>query len=420
MRTVGIIAEYHPFHRGHAYQLREARRLGGTEGIVAVMSGNFVQRGEPALVDKHFRAGMAVRGGVDLVLELPTIYAMSGAKSFAEAGVRLLAEAGVDAISFGSECGDAQALAEVADCLQQESASFRERLREGLGRGESFARAREAAVANELGPRAAAILRSSNDILAVEYISALNRLGRRDIEIIPVRRVGASHDELSAERDGYASAAAIRSSLRQSGWTPEELDRLDLPEASARVLAEAHACGMTCPAEDFYTHLLYASLAMMAEGDWERIPETGEGLENRILEQATLYGSVEEIVQRVQCKRYPAARIRRVLMNLMLGITTDLRETCGWPAPPYLRVLGMSDAGAGILADIKAGSNLPVMVNPAADEALLTPEGLALWKHEVRWTDLYHASLVGHKALARGTEYRAKLQKNSKYVDMER
>ena len=325
--ATAIICECSPFHNGHQYLFRTARLLTGEENI-AVMSGSFTQRGEVAVTDKFTRAGALIRGGADLVVELPTAFAVANAQRFAEGGVRIAKSfACVNTLAFGCETEDIGVLRTAANALRSERVNSL--IAEKMQAGGYYPRALQSAVEKVYGADAAAAVSSPNNILAVEYIRALEGSG---IAPLPIKRKGVSHDS-GTPSGNYASASQIRAMLRKG----EDVSMF-VPEAPQKI---------TCP-ERLDAAVLYR-LRTMTAGELRLVPDVGEGLENRILEAAGHSGSVEELLQRVKTKRYTHARLRRIITCAFLGITEELQNT---PAD-YARVLGMTDWGAGLLCSCR-------------------------------------------------------------------
>ncbi|MGN1003504.1 MAG: nucleotidyltransferase family protein [Oscillospiraceae bacterium] len=372
MHTCGIIAEYDPFHTGHARQISAVRQTLGTDcAVVCVMSGNWTQRGTPALAEKHLRARLALLGGSDLVLELPLPYAISSAEWFARGGVSVLAGAGVIThLCFGSECGDLAPLEQTARCL--DSAEYSQALRGFLDQGLSFPTARQRAVRQVIGP-AADCLSLPNNNLGVEYLRALNRCGSA-ITPLTVQRQGAGHGE--GPRGGFASASYLRQCLREGHredampyLIPCEGELLDSSSLSNVQLAE---------------RAILARLRQMTAEELTALPDCGEGLSNRLYRAIRKGISLEEILTLAKTKRYPLARLRRVLLWAYLGLTqADRPET-----PPYLRVLGMNETGRALLREISAQGTIPVLTKPAQVRRL-SAEAQHLFELEARATDLY-------------------------------
>lgn len=371
MTVAGIITEYNPFHLGHKYQLAETKKgLNGDVALVCVMSGNFVQRGECAILDKWSRAKCALLGGADLVLELPTPWATASAEGFAKGAVEVLAATGVvDTLSFGSESGETESLRAAARCLNSEE--YRAALKGELDKGVSFAAAREKAVRGLIG-KAGACLSTPNNNLAVEYLRALPP----GMEAMAVRRVGAAHD--GAVADGFASASAIRAMLAAGDFSGAEGY---LPAGTAEEL-RGHA-----PADLRYAErAILARLRGMTEADFAALPDSGaaEGLPVRLVRAAREAGSLAAFCDSAKTKRYAHARIRRLALWAFLGLTAEDRPE----HVPYVRVLGMNERGKALLGRMKKTCDLPVITKPAHAKKLPGLAG-ALFEREAGYTDLY-------------------------------
>ena len=370
MTVAGIICEFNPLHSGHAYLMARLRQQ-GADAVVCVMSGNFVQRGEPALVNKLARAEMAVDCGTDLVLELPTPWAMATAETFAWGGVQLLSMAGCTHIGFGSECGDAALLQNVADALL--SPDLQTDIRAALAEGITYAAARQKAVETHLGA-SAAVLRQPNDTLAVEYLKACHQL---TVDITPtvVRRVGSGHD--GAPSEGYASATYIRRMVRQSEG---EFSFSFMPETAAAVLRRELTAGRVTDVRNVERAIL-ARLRQMTEEEFAAYDGGGEGLYHRVYDAVHRCATVEELLSAMKTKRYPAARLRRLMLSAWLGLPKALETV------PYARVLAANETGRALLRQMrKAGQ--PVLTK-AADVAALGGTAEALFRREAAYTDLY-------------------------------
>ncbi len=343
MKIVGIITEYNPFHNGHQYQAMQAKALSGADCAVAVMSGNFVQRGEPAICDKWSRAHMAVSCGVDLVIELPAVYAMQSAEYFAMGGVRLLDAMGADFISFGVEDDCLDALTRAADLLCTEPQGFKDMLAEGLAEGLSFPEARARAAAHY---GAVSVLATPNNILAVEYLKAMRRIGAK-MQPVPVKRRGSQHD-------GFGSASYVRGIDHSAA-------KAFMPEAAYDIYAEEIRSGRAPVNIKAIEPAILSRLRLMDAETLSHISGVSEGLENRIKQAANDNTGIGGVIDSIKTKRYTHSRIRRIMLNVLLGITrTDIT------APPqYLRVLAMSGGGRAALKQITAKSDLPVIVKTA-------------------------------------------------------
>ena len=353
MRTAGIISEYNPFHRGHAWQIGELRRrLGAETAVVCAMSGSFVQRGDFAVMRTHARAEAAVRGGVDLVLELPLPWAIASAEGFAAGGVGVLAATGaVDTLVFGSECGDTETLKAVAAALESES--FAAYLRQGLQEGVSFAAAREAAARELLGDRAA-VLAQPNDILGVEYCKAIARQAAALMPLALPRR-GVGHDDGGAA-EGFASASRIRELLINGACADEFLT----PE-SAAICARERAAGRAPVTMANAERAILARLRAMREEDFAPFDGGGEGLYHRFYDAVQRETSIEDILAAAKSKRYAYARLRRLLLAAYLGVTPeDIPQRV-----PYLRVLACNARGREVLRCMKTTAAAPVLTRSA-------------------------------------------------------
>ena len=363
METAGIVAEYNPFHRGHAWHIAETRRrLGGDAPVVCVMSGHWVQRGECALADKWLRAALALDRGADLVVELPTPWAMASAEPFARGAVSLLAATGVvDVLSFGSETGELAPLEAAAAAL--DAPEYPEKLRAALGRGLSFPAARQEAAG-------AACLSAPNNNLGVEYLRSIRALGST-IRPLTVPRQGVGHDGPAA--GGFASASELRRLLR-AGRGAEAAPYLTAPWSGE--LADMQ----------HIERAVLARLRTMGEGDWAALPDGGgaEGLPSRLAKAAREAVSLEDFYTRAKTRRYPHARLRRLALAAFL----DLRAAERPAAPPYVRVLGLGGRGRALLRKMKETCPLPVIVKPAQARELDGP-ARALFEAEAKYTDLY-------------------------------
>ncbi|MBQ6266382.1 MAG: nucleotidyltransferase family protein [Clostridia bacterium] len=373
MKAAGLIAEFNPFHAGHA-RLIAQMRASGADCVVAVMSGNFVQRGEPAMFSDRRRAETALRCGVDLVLQLPVPYALAGAQRFARASVTMLASLGcAESLWFGSECGDLALLQRAAEITAQ--AAMQPALRAGLDRGLSFAAAREAAV-RSIDPAAADVLQSPNNNLAVEYLHALAETGGT-MTPHTVRRTGAAHDA-PVPAEGEASASAIRALLAAGqDWQSY------LPAEAAAVLSAAIAAGEAPVLPGAFDGIALAALRL-APDLAAQAPDRSEGVEHRLAAGAQSATSIDALLTAAKTKRYPLARLRRLLWTSLIGVT-EADAAC---PVQYLRPLGFTPAGAALLAEVRGKTALALLAKPA-DLPDLTPQAQRQFDLECRAGDLY-------------------------------
>ncbi len=407
--VVGIIAEYNPFHNGHAYQIARAKELSGADACIVVMSGDFVQRGAPAVFDKYTRAAMALTSGADLVLEMPAVFATSSAEDFAACGVALLRRLGVIThLCFGSECGDIDLLSRIADLLAREPAGYADALREQLRKGMTFPEAREVAFLQYLESgdssiwAAAAggdvpnrtygmeqlsqVLSSPNNILGIEYCKALSRQSS-SITPITVTRAGSGYHDVELT-DGFASATGIRRTLRQlhpDDWAAEL--KHQMPGEVLSMLAGS----LPLTSEDF-SPLLNAALLQLVH---QKIPLSGYAdvsgeLETRILSMLLEFGSFEERIQRLKTKQYTYTRISRALLHLMLGIKkTDIEAGRALDYAPYARVLGFRRDSAVLLTRIKKQSEIPLVTKTADAANCLTPAAYEMIQQDFVCSHMY-------------------------------
>ena len=350
MKIAGVIAEYNPFHNGHALQLANLKAL-GFDAVVCAVSPSVVQRGEPACLPTAARVRAALAGGADLVVCLPAPYACKSAEGFALAGVTLLDALGcVDTLAFGAETPDAARLLAVAGTL--DSAQFCAELRRFLDAGLPLAAAR-AAAAEALCPGAKALLASPNNILAVDYCRALRRLGS-GMQPLALARRGAPHDGAAPE-DGYASASSLRQLWQRQG--AEALAPF-VPAACLALYREAEAQGLTPDAGAWSAALLSR---LRGRGPFAAVRGAGEGLADRLAAAVRKACTAQELLELLKTKRYPTARLRRLALDAALGYGEDLPA-----APPYLHVLG---AGGQGLAVLKAATPKLPMSTSLADLA---------------------------------------------------
>ncbi len=371
MKICGVVAEFNPFHNGHAYLIEKAR-ASGFDGIIAVMSGNFVQRGEPAVFEISQRVDAALRVGADLVLELPVIYALSGAQTFARGAVGILNESGaVNSLVFGSECADVSMLEKAAEILSGNTLD--ESIKAELSTGITYAAARENALC-KVNPALADIIKEPNNILAVEYISALKSLGS-GIEPTAFERT-VPHD--SGEKTGsFASASEIRRLI----YSGEDFG--SFVPAFYKEYGEFN----TVSFNKFEAAVLCRMRNITAE-EIALSPDVSEGIENRILASAKTASTLEELYFSAKTKRYTLARIRRIILSSLIGIT---REDAAFE-PPYIRVLGMSGNGAKILSQMKETASLPI-ISKTSDIASCSEQAQRAFSLECAATDIYTACL---------------------------
>lgn len=351
MRIAGIIAEYDPFHKGHAAHIAATRAENGGNAthVVAVISGNFTQRGEPALLSKFHRAEMALSAGADLILELPLPWAIAPAEVFARGGVAILNALGcIDLLSFGSECGDIAALRQLAELSKHPA--YQNTLRRALADGIPYAAAGQAAAADLLGESNAYHLSSPNNTLGIEYIRAATEQNA-NFSFFTLQRQGALHHE-TAPNQGFAAASLLRKWIREGDV---EQTTNYMPDSTASILIDAQTEGKTAVSTNVLESALLTNLRKMTPQDFLSLPWLSEGLENRLYHASRVAANYTDLLKKVKTRRYPMARLRRVLWAALLGLTAaDCRGL-----PPYVRVLGMNSRGREILN--AASPTLPIL-----------------------------------------------------------
>jgi len=350
--VLGIIAEYNPFHNGHLHHLIESKKITNSDYTIAIMSGNFTQRGEVSIVDKWSKAKMAIDNGVDLVIELPTIYAISSAENFASGAIKILDSLGiVDFVSFGSESNDISLLDDIANVLAFEPAQYKTLLSHELARGESFPKARENAVMMYLNDirRFANILSSPNNILGIEYLKSLKRQ-KSNIKPITIKREGSKYNDSAIPRNSrFASATAIRN-LCQSTEDITPVQKF-LPEKTFDILEDNIKKGNFVKSLSSFDKEIIYTLRKMSTSEIANLPDVSEGLEFSLKNAANQCNSVVELLSIIKSKRYTQTRLQRILLYAILGITKKDMEI-SITTSPYVRVLGFNDKGQELLSEI--------------------------------------------------------------------
>ncbi len=418
MNVIGIIAEYNPFHNGHAYQIAHVRKNLHADYIVVATSGDYVQRGEPALLDKYTRARMALSSGADVVLELPVLWSTASAELFADAGISLFEKTGcVNGICFGAESGDLALLRRIADVLADEPADLKASLKHNLKSGSTFPKAREAALLSYFSGSAgqdgalpvsaealSSLLASPNNILALEYLKALRR---RASSITPylLKREGAAYHEtsiLSGASAIPASASAIRHTLfadaagacgnsadRASEDSADGILRHAMPQEALAILQDYRADFPLLCADDFSSILGYLLLSSSAS-QLARTADSSLEFANRMQNQLPYYTSFSSFASRLKSKEMTLTRINRILLHSILGITSS-DYACGNALDkiPYLRILGFRKSAAPLLAALKASAAVPLITRPSQAPKLLSPDAMRVFEHDVFAGNLY-------------------------------
>lgn len=338
--AVGIIAEFNPFHNGHKYLINTAKKMTG-ESVVVIMSGSFVERGGIAVTDKFTRAKAALLSGADLVIELPVTFSHNTAQKFAAGSVATLAACGIiNSLAFGSESGDTAALSKAAQTIENEPTEVSEKIKELMALGISYPKARETAYENFIDT---SVLKTPNDILALEYIRAIYSQNL-DIKPIAIKRIGTDHDSETVT-ENIASASEIRRRIHTGENTNSYTPYPEFDIYNPKALDSA----------------VISNLRLISPNLLEQINEVSEGLENRFIAAAKATSNVEEMCMAVKAKRYTLSRIRRIAYSSLIGLTKDV---CSLP-PSYIRILGMNDTGKTLLKQMKRTASLPIIIKPA-------------------------------------------------------
>lgn len=377
--TAGIVAEYNPFHNGHQYQIDQLRQQ-GVKGVIAVMSGHFLQRGEPALADKWQRAKWAVAGGADLVIELPLTIACRSADYFAAGAVRLLASLGVVThLSFGAESA-LPTLEELAYLLH--TAETQTLLREQLSAGLSYPAALQKAI-EKTAPSLTSALRQPNNILGLSYLNALNTYAP-SIRPLPIARAQNAYHAITIS-GRLASASAIRTTLVQKGFSAEL--QAVVPAATWQGLRDSHTAQQLLLDHQILSQLLFYRLRLDKIAG--RLPVLGEGLENRLEKTLSRTSSCASLLEALKSKRYPRARLARQLTHYLLDTPSELLHRIDREGPPYARVLAFNDAGRQLLHRCRKTSSLPLVTRVAPFFAGASSLSVDCLRQDMKATECY-------------------------------
>lgn len=383
MKIVGLITEYNPFHAGHLYHMQRAREVTGADYCVVLMSGSFVQRGEPAIFDKYRRTKAALLAGADLVLEMPAAFSTASAHEFAAYGVALLSAIGVDTVVFGSECGQLESLRQAAYALNHESAEFRERLQKGLKAGLTYPQARAKAL--EMGDTWASVLSSPNNILGIEYLRAAEDL-HSPMEFYTISRKGSGYHEDTLADANFPSASAIRGIIRNS--LSKDKDLLDILASHLPAVTHPAYTGAVPVFVDDFSELLNAAVLQMQATF--SIADLSPELAARLAKPPYCPLSFEERIQALKTRQLTYTRVSRALLHLVLGMREE--DISRWKDEGYAlyaRILGFRRQSSPLLSCLHKKSSIP-LITKMADAALsLAPSALALLEQEVYASHLY-------------------------------
>lgn len=379
MKVLGIIAEYNPITNGHVYHLEKSKEMSEADFVVVVMSGDFTQRGEPAIFDKWVRTEMALAAGVDLVLELPFVFATGSAESFAKGGVSILeALKLVTHLSFGTEEGDLSDLSKIADLINNNSDDYRRALKEGLNEGLSYGAAVEAGVTGVLGKDTGVLLKKPNNILALEYLKAIET-----ITPVTIKRIGAEYNDDSYSGRGFASATTVRRMLLSGGEDYIE----HVPESSHEII-KREATKLADKNSHGFFKMIRTSIISKTKEELGAIHGMEEGIENRIIREIRNAGSYDELVERIRSRRFPATRVRRLLTYCLMGVQNpdcDISKV-------HARVLGFNDKGAELLRIAGKREDIGITLITNINRQEVNSEMLS---YDIRSADMYN-ELVGN------------------------
>ena len=405
MKIVGLITEYNPFHAGHLYHMQQARKLTGADYCVVLMSGSFVQRGEPAIFDKYLRTKTALLAGADLVLEIPAAFSTASAHEFATYGVALLSAIGVDAVVFGSECGQIEILKQAAYALNHESAEFQERLRKGLKAGLTYPQARAKALGEtQAGGTSvenvedfhantdvsnshiwSSILNSPNNILGIEYLRAAEDL-HSPMEFYTISREGSGYHEDALSEAKFPSASAIRGIIRNS--LSKDKDLLDILASHLPAVTHPAYTGAVPVFVDDFSGLLNATVLQMQATF--SIADLSPELAARLAKPPYCPLSFEERIQALKTRQLTYTRVSRALLHLVLGMREE--DISRWKDEGYAlyaRILGFRRQSSPLLSCLHKKSSIPLITKMADAAQNLSPSALALLEQEVYASHLY-------------------------------
>ncbi len=395
MKTVGLITEYNPFHNGHAYHIEKAKMLTGADRVIVVMSGDFVQRGAPAVMPKHLRAESALLSGASLIIELPVCFATGSAEYFAQGSISLLNQLGcIDSICFGSECGDLHLLKEIAQILADEPIEYQTALKQALKEGASFPAARQEAL-NIYSDKYSEILASPNNILGIEYLKALAKIHSK-MEPFTIKRIGAGYHDMDIDGQ-FSSATAIRSDIYQLADVNSSSESLPLTHIQTQVPSSCHELmkknyqtRYPVKADDF-SLLLKAKLLSETAGSLSHYLDMSPELANRILRLRNDYLSFEQFCDLLKTKELTRSRISRSFIHVLLGITNDWLTAMKAPAP-YARILGFRRDHADLLGILKRTSDIPLITSPA--RSVLADTAYQMLELDIYASDLYESVIT--------------------------
>lgn len=384
MTIAGIITEYNPFHNGHAYQLQKLREITGCDGICVVMSGNYCQRGIPAITDKYNRSAMALANGVDLVLELPTYYSLSSAEGFARGAIEILANAGITHLCFGAECDDLEMLQSLADFLYRLKP---DNFTNSLALGNTYAKALANCISDSLGKPYSEIMSQPNNILAIEYLKTLKEYP--DITPVLIKREGNGYNNAEVSIDSFSSATAIRELIKgaEADKLPSTMPANCLPLIKNPIFID----DFTSVFNGIMHSLIWQSF------DFTQIDGVNDDLSNKLRNNFSGKQKITEFAISLKSKDITYARICRCIFKIILGLTKE-------PKQNYLRILAFNDIGASIIKNAKNNSSLPIATKAADNKELLA--------QDIHAADIYNSIVYEKYNVKLPDDYRVQIKKD--------
>lgn len=398
MKTVAIIAEYNPFHNGHRYQMDKIKELTGCDCLIIIMSGDFVQRGAPAIIDKYTRTEMALAAGADLVFELPVCYSTASAELFAYGAIKLLDQLQVvDYLCFGSECGNIDLLDSIADVLVKEPVQIKDVLRDKLKEGLSYPLARNHALSLYFNQdsKIDSLLDQPNNILGIEYLKALKKLNSK-IQPLTIERTGSGYHEQNLNHS-FCSATALRKHFEENSKENISFDiEHYVPSDEIKLLEDSYRKTFPITSNDFST-LLYYRLQNETKDSLLRYQDVTSELAARIMNECIAPFSFLDFAMRLKTRQYTYTRVTRALLHILLGITTEkmtifMKETDS----SYLRVLGFRKAASKMLRSIQNTKSIPLITKVADAKLFLTESAMDCFSYDIAASHLYH-QIIYHK-----------------------
>lgn len=397
MKASAIIAEYNPLHNGHQYQINKVKKASGDQPLIIIMSGNFVQRGEPAILDKWTRAEMAIHAGADLVIELPFYFASGSASYFAEGAVSLLEKIGlVENLYFGAEHSEINDFRKIVSILSDEPSEWQELLHKYLDQGYSFPEARSLSLVEYIksydndtsSDLLSSLMSKPNNILCIEYLLALEKI-KSKIKPFIIQRTERNYQDNSKIK--ISSATYLRQLINDGENNLSSIEQF-MPQNAAYQLIKAYHRSFRLITKDDFSQLLLFKLRNYNLIELEKIADMKEGLHNRLRKNAAKTGSWSQLLYECKTSRYTATRIQRIFLYVLLDITTQEQKQIITQGPAYIRILGFSDTGRSLINDIEEVTQLPILnkLSPTIIKKVFNePDAISQILTDIKATDLY-------------------------------